>query len=269
MAVDATRYREDYERYGFSATHKQVISWVSPGARVLELGCASGYIGRTLIKDKRCRVTGIEIDPAAAGEARHNGLALVEGSLEDPAFRASLTERFDFVLATDVLEHLRDPAPVLNDMKRWLLPHGRAIISVPNIATWRIRHQLFFRGDFEYQETGILDRTHLHFFTWRTLHKLLAAQQWSILETMVEEWELPVGRSVLVDGPRSARVYVQGLGTGRSTIARAIHSVLDGCALTLERSGRHLVDKLGRRWPNLCASHIALLLRPPVQNGGS
>src|SRR4051812_39989270 len=98
MASDATRYREAIETFGLSETHRKVIAWVPPGSSVLEVGCASGYIGKVLIDTKGCRVTGIEVDPNAAREARGNGLTVIEGSLEDPQFRASLNERFDFVL---------------------------------------------------------------------------------------------------------------------------------------------------------------------------
>jgi methionine biosynthesis protein MetW len=238
MAVDATRYRENVEQRGLSRTHRQVISWITPGARVLELGCSSGYIGRLLIDEKGCQVTGVEVDAAAAAEARTQGLTVLEGSLEDPAFRQAITDRFDFVVAADVLEHLRDPAVVLDGFKRWLAPGGLAIIAVPNIATWEIRQQLFFRGDFEYQEMGILDRTHLHFFTWITLHKLVAQQQWSVLDTMVERWDVPLVSGLLA--------LFHGLGVG------------------LERRGAQWVESLAKKWPNLCASHIALLLRPPL-----
>src|SRR5258706_2406171 len=110
MAEDATRYRESIETHGLSRTHRQVISWVAPASTVLELGCASGYIGRILIRDKECRVTGVEFDGRAAAEARADGLSVVLGSLEDDDVRHSITGRFDFVLSCDVLEHLREPA---------------------------------------------------------------------------------------------------------------------------------------------------------------
>ena len=261
MASDATRYREAIETFGLSETHRKVIAWVSPGSSVLEVGCASGYVGKILIETKGCRVTGIEVDPHAAREARGNGLTVVEGSLEDPQFRASVNERFDFVLATDVLEHMRDPAVVLDDFKRWLSPQGRAIIAVPNVATWQIRNQLFFRGDFEYQETGILDRTHLHFFTWNTLHKLVESQGWTVADTM-EEWALPFGMGLLRDAPKDVRAFLtQACGMGAA--GRLANTALGGWAAHLENAGQTLADKICHRWPNACAAHIALMLALP------
>jgi methionine biosynthesis protein MetW len=264
MAQDATRYRESIETHGLSRTHRQVISWVTPGSNVLELGCASGYIGRILIDEKGCRVTGVEFDQGAAAEARQRGLTVIEGSLEDPHFRSSVDGQFDFVIASDVLEHLREPASALNEFKRWLAPGGLAIISVPNIASWSMRQQLFFRGDFEYQETGVLDRTHVHFFTWITLHKLLDEQGWSVEETMVEKWELPAGGDALASVPKDIRVYLERLGTSRGWAARAVHGAFYGLSTGLERGGTRVAESLAKKWPNLCASHMAMLLRPPA-----
>jgi methionine biosynthesis protein MetW len=260
MAHDAIRYREIVESLGFSPTHNQVMAWVPPGSRVLELGCASGYVGRILIETKGCRVTGIELDPKAAQEARDNGLEVIEGSLEETSFRASLEERFDIVLATDVLEHLRNPAPVLDDFKRWLAPEGRAIVAVPNIATWPIREQLFFHGNFEYQDSGILDRTHLHFFTWDTLHKLVREQRWSVLDTM-NEWYLPWGRD-LFDLPKDARARLEKLAA-EGTAGRLANASLGTLFERLDGMARALENKIYNRWPNVCAWHIALLLAPP------
>lgn len=163
MTDGAERYGKVVADHGLSPTHLQVIDWVPRGSRVLELGCATGYIGRILMREKGCRVTGVEVDLAAAEVARANGLEVHTGSLEDEAFRTSLGTGYDIVIAADVLEHLANPAPVLEHFKRWLTPASasagnlapRGIVAVPNLATWSIRAQLFFRGDFEYQDTGI------------------------------------------------------------------------------------------------------------------
>ncbi len=261
MASDANRYQTIVERHGMSGTHRQVIEWTPRGADVLEVGCATGYVGRALREEKGCRVTGIEFDSAAAAEARGNGLTVIEGSLEDQEFRNSVAERFDVVVAADVLEHLRDPAPVLNHFKRWLRKDGVAIIAVPNVAAWKMRAQLFFRGDFEYQDAGLLDRTHLHFFTWDTLHQLVRAQGWDILDTMVEGWQLPVGRKPLVLIPRDLRRAASTLSTLKGPIGTTVYRALDGLAGGLVKGGDAVQHAVFRRWPNLCAGHIALKLR--------
>jgi 2-polyprenyl-3-methyl-5-hydroxy-6-metoxy-1,4-benzoquinol methylase len=79
---------------------------------------------------------------------------------------------FDVILAADVVEHLRDPARALGLLRRYLQPEGRAIVSVPNVAHLSVRIPLLF-GQFRYGESGILDETHLHLFTFRTASELV------------------------------------------------------------------------------------------------
>jgi methionine biosynthesis protein MetW len=264
MASDATRYRDTIEQHGLSPTHHQIIAWVSKGARVLELGCSTGYIGRILIEEKGCTVTGVEIDRAAAAAARENGLTVLEGSLEDPAFRASIDGRYDVVIAADVIEHLADPAPILDHFKRWLAPGGFVIVAVPNIATWTMRAQLFFRGDFEYQETGILDRTHLHFFTWHTLHALVRAQGWTVDATMVDGWEIPGAHSLLFEIPNRIMLRTRFFADVEGALAQAAQKYVYLTAETVYKVGRSLGRELIRKWPNIAAPHVALVLLPPT-----
>lgn len=262
MASGSTRYDEDVQRHGLSATHMQTMAWVPEGAKVLELGCSSGFIGSLLIRDKGCEVTGVEIDPAAAAEARRRGLKVFEGSLDDPAFRALITEHYDVVIAADVLEHLADPAPALQACKEWLKPGGHAIIAVPNVATWSMRAQLFFRGDFEYQETGLLDRTHLRFFTYDTLHTFVREQGWHIEEVMVDSWELPLGQTLFFEWPHQVRRKLTPDGGERpdNFLWREVHKRA-GNVMSVHQA---VASRLGRRFPNLCATHIALLLTVPT-----
>lgn len=265
MTDGAERYGKVVAEHGLSPTHLQVIDWVPRGSRVLELGCATGYIGRILMREKGCRVTGVEVDLAAAEVARANGLEVHTGSLEDEAFRTSLGTGYDIVIAADVLEHLANPAPVLEHFKRWLTPASaspgnlapRGIVAVPNLATWSIRAQLFFRGDFEYQDTGILDRTHLHHFTWETFHKLVASQNWSIEDTMVDGWEVPGAHTLLFELPLSIMRRTRPTPTAGDRVAQYVAS----CAFKL---GKLLSRPLVAHFPNLAAPHVALLLRPPA-----
>jgi 2-polyprenyl-3-methyl-5-hydroxy-6-metoxy-1,4-benzoquinol methylase len=154
--------------HGLSASHRTVLDEVPDGARVLDVGCATGYLAAELSR-RGCTVDGIEVDPAAGEHARVHCREVVVGDLEAPFTHAEVQRmlagaRPDVVICADVLEHLRDPWTVLAWLRTLLAPGGHAVISVPNIAHWTARRALL-RGRFDYTDFGLLDRTHLRFFT--------------------------------------------------------------------------------------------------------
>lgn len=156
-----------------SWTH--VARQVGRDAVVLDLGCWDGLLLATLAERADCRGVGIERDPDAAARARARGVEVVAADLDDPAWPAALGgRRFDVVVLADVVEHVRDPHAVLVAIRdRVLAPGGRVVLSVPNVAHGSIRLGLLL-GAFERDEQGILDRTHLHFWTRDTFRAVLA-----------------------------------------------------------------------------------------------
>jgi SAM-dependent methyltransferase len=138
-------------------------------ARILDAGTASGYLGR-IWKTKGHYVAGIEYDAVTAEKARGYYDAFQVADIE--TFTFPYRREFDYIVFADVLEHLRDPAAVLRRCIPALKDSGKIIISLPNIANWIIRAGLLF-GRFDYMDRGILDRTHLRFFTLRTLRQLM------------------------------------------------------------------------------------------------
>lgn len=166
--MTAGPYADLVATHGLSAAHRLVLEEVPDGARVLDVGCATGYLAAELSR-RGCAVDGIEFDPAAAQQARAHCREVVTGDLEAPATQASVAAMLagawpDVVICADVLEHLRDPWSVLAWLRTLLAPGGRAVVSVPNIAHWTARRALL-RGRFDYADHGLLDRTHLRFFT--------------------------------------------------------------------------------------------------------
>jgi 2-polyprenyl-3-methyl-5-hydroxy-6-metoxy-1,4-benzoquinol methylase len=162
------------DRYAFKdfphSSHRLLADWVGRApCRVLDLGTASGFLGR-LLAGRGHTVVGVESDPEAAAAARPHYAALHLGDLER---LAPLPEApFDVVIAGDVLEHLADPPAALDRAVAQLAPGGRLLVSVPNVAFVQVRFALLL-GRFEYAPRGILDRTHLRFFTRRSLLALL------------------------------------------------------------------------------------------------
>jgi 2-polyprenyl-3-methyl-5-hydroxy-6-metoxy-1,4-benzoquinol methylase len=138
---------------------------------VLDVGCAEGYLARALV-ERGCTVVGMEFDAEAAEVARAVCERVVAGDVEDPGVRAEVEGPFDRVLLGDVLEHLSDPRAVLVWAAELLSEHGRAVVSLPNVAHWTGRRALL-RGRFPREDHGLFDRTHLQFFTRATAHDLV------------------------------------------------------------------------------------------------
>lgn len=153
-------------------SHNYMLQLVGTTKRVLDVGCASGYLAQALV-ERGCTVSGVEYDAAAAEEARPHLQQLVVGDLEQLDLVAELGRgEFDVVVFGDVLEHLRDPLPVLRQARDLLAPGGYVVISIPNVAHGAVRLQLL-QGRFDYRPTGLLDSTHIRFFTRDNLRALL------------------------------------------------------------------------------------------------
>jgi 2-polyprenyl-3-methyl-5-hydroxy-6-metoxy-1,4-benzoquinol methylase len=174
--------RYDFEiDLGSDSTHAKVVRLVGNDKRVLELGPATGYMSRVLTQ-RGCAVVGIELDPDMAREAARHLDRVIVGDLETLDLEAELGEsRFDVIVAADVLEHLRDPLAVLRRLRGFLAPDGFFVLSVPNVAHGSVRLALL-TGRFPYQQRGLLDQTHLRFFTRETVGELLDEAELGIAE---------------------------------------------------------------------------------------
>ncbi|WP_162942361.1 class I SAM-dependent methyltransferase [Desertimonas flava] len=171
MRGDDNRYWSAVDEQGDDA-HGRALRFVEHNKFVLELGPAAGHVTRALV-DRGCQVVGIEVDPAAAA-ALDDVAECVVGDLDDPATISKVAgeRRFDVVLAGDVLEHLRDPLGTLRACREVLAPGGYIVVSVPNIAHADVTLSLL-KGQFTYRNWGLLDATHIHFFTRTSLEKMI------------------------------------------------------------------------------------------------
>ena len=157
----------------------KVIKLVKPGSTILEIGCATGYIGKFLKERMNCKLFGIEIDEKAAKIAEPYYEEIIIGDVEDENLLKDINIKFDYILCMSVLEHLKDPKKILIRLKQFIKENGRVIIIIPNVAYWAIRLKLLF-GNFDYEKgilggygKGIMDETHLRFFTYKTAKKLI------------------------------------------------------------------------------------------------
>lgn len=174
-------------QYGFKPFKYSSHYWILNALRrekepvkILDAGTASGYLGKIWRRSGHY-IAGIEYDAATAEKAREYYDAFQVADIESFAF--SYRREFDYIVFADVLEHLRDPASVLQRCIPALKESGKIVISVPNIANWIIRLGLLF-GKFDYMDRGILDRTHLRFFTLRSLKQLMSEVSCEVLDVI-------------------------------------------------------------------------------------
>lgn len=146
---------------------------------VLETGCSTGFLSRQIAVDG-ARIVGIEIDREAAELAKGNCQRVLSCDLNSPEWVTVIGERFDLVTFGDVLEHLNNPLAILRQTRELLNPGGRVLICLPNIAHWTIRAKILV-GRFRYQSVGILDFTHMRFFTIESAREMMSEAGYRIL----------------------------------------------------------------------------------------
>ena len=162
----------DYTKEYYKCDRPELATHVLAGAnRVLDLGCAEGLLGLSLKQQGLAvEVVGIELFEQAAkvAEARLDRVICGDIEMLDWDGLELAKGSFDCILCGDVLEHLRDPWRVLAWLASLLKPEGRLIASLPNVRHWSVVFPLLLQGKWEYRGHGILDRTHLRFFTRKT-----------------------------------------------------------------------------------------------------
>ncbi len=158
-----------------------ILARVPAGATVLDVGPWTGAHGRHLVAHAGAVVDGVEPDPPAAGVAAVDYREVIVGLIDDPGVQARLADGggYDVIMFLDVLEHLRDPHAVLSASRDWLRPGGRVLCSLPNVAHWRVRLALA-RGRFDYADNGLMDRTHLRWFTRSSARELVTASGYAV-----------------------------------------------------------------------------------------
>lgn len=185
MATVEALYKEKTggERY-YGLTREDVVAFlvkhyqrrgIQPKA-MLEIGCSSGGTGKLLKQKLGVQYyAGVELMPEAAQAAQQNLDWAMQGNIEEMIDQDRLGEipaqQYDAILFLDVLEHLYNPWKVVEAMKPLLKPGGVIVASIPNAGNLYVLWKLM-RDQFEYEEDGLLDRTHIRFFTLHTIRNL-------------------------------------------------------------------------------------------------
>jgi len=142
-------------------------------ASILDVGCGFATTSERLRRLGN-RVTGIESSGVAATTAAERLDEVIESDLRelDRVSQRIGSRKFDVIVFADVLEHLDWPLPVLKAYLQFLAPGGSVMVSLPNVGLWSMRLSLL-AGRFDYADTGVLDRTHLRFFTRKTARRMI------------------------------------------------------------------------------------------------
>jgi SAM-dependent methyltransferase len=205
-----------------------LIDLIDAGVRqILDVGCGAGD-NAALIRSRfpACDVHGVTWSAAERDVARHRMASCEVWDIEGDIPSELSSGRFDAIIFSHVLEHLRSPEAVVAKFAPLLRPGGSIIVAVPNAVSWTTRWQIF-RGDFEYQTEGVFDKTHLRFFTYFTADHYL------------------------ISGCRELRLISKHVtGTVPLSVLRRYLLPRKTCAF---------IDALGcRMWPNLFGSQILL-----------
>jgi len=160
-----------------------VMHLVGQSKRVLEVGCGPGSITKILAQEGQCRVTGLELDPEAIKKVTPYCDMVMQADLNSPEWPRLLDgmERFDVVVAADVLEHLYDPWVTLKRMASFINQNGYLVVSLPHAGHAAVVSCLI-NGDLEYRDWGLLDRTHIRFFGFKNIEKLFAQADLKIID---------------------------------------------------------------------------------------
>ena len=151
----------------------RVVRIVGENKRVLEIGAGPGSITKQLTATSNCRVTAVDIDTESVKKLMPYCERAYQADLNDLAWVRVLgaDSKFDVVVAADVLEHVYEPLTVLSAMKELLEERGYLVISLPHVAH-SVIHACLFNEDFDYNDVGLLDRTHIRFFGIKNIQKL-------------------------------------------------------------------------------------------------
>jgi 2-polyprenyl-3-methyl-5-hydroxy-6-metoxy-1,4-benzoquinol methylase len=163
------------------SSHDYFEQWVGTDREVLDLGCGEGFFAERLARNRN-RVAGADLlaQPQRASAFQDYVQADLTDGLATVVSRLG-SRKFDRVLLQDVLEHVPQPRRILDDCRQLLQPRGELLVSLPNVANITVRLALLF-GQFEYAERGILDRTHLRFFTRRSARRAVEDAGYEIIE---------------------------------------------------------------------------------------
>ena len=145
---------------------------IGSNLNILDVGCGSGALGAYLISNQNCKVHGFEINSNIIHLAKKNLTSVIDGNIETDPIPFEFNS-FDYIVLGDVLEHLINPIQTLEKLMKYLNKNGVLLVTTPNVKHWSVSYNLIFKDNWEYRDWGILDYTHMRFFTKKSLTNIL------------------------------------------------------------------------------------------------
>jgi 2-polyprenyl-3-methyl-5-hydroxy-6-metoxy-1,4-benzoquinol methylase len=189
---------------------RRQIRALPAGLRLLDLGAAGGHLGRA-VRDRCAFLAGVEPDPGLAASC---GAAYDDWRRTDALSAGAWDRPFDAIVCADVLEHLPRPDELLAQIREWLRAGGTLFVSLPNVANLTVRLALLL-GRFPYADRGILDRTHLRFYTRRSARDLIEGAGFHVRSIEATAMPYELAAPVLGRAPLSGPVHAFASGSAR------------------------------------------------------
>ncbi|EYF01613.1 methyltransferase domain-containing protein [Chondromyces apiculatus] len=248
-------------RYVVEEVNRAAVAAVGRPRTVLDVGCGIGLNGAA-IKRSGARVTGLEIVPGSISRATSVLDEVIscditsDASVQEALGETAGARQFDVILFADVLEHTVDPAGVLGRLLPYLAEDGQVIVSLPNVAAWTVRLGLL-GGKFEYAQSGILDETHLRFFTRASAVRLLEEAGLEVLRMDQNPMLVRAGKELILKAA-AATGTVNGEHEDPTALGRSLpYKLYQGLVRPVE-------DVVARRAPELLAfQHVLVARKPP------
>lgn len=203
-----------------------LYNFVPDKARVLDVGCSSGNFGEVLINEKKCTVVGLDIDEGDVKLAKKKLTEAYVMNVEQDDL--SKLGKFDVVVFADVLEHLMQPSKALEKVKKLLNKDGKILFSLPNMSHASTRLRLM-EGSFDYTPTGILDRTHLHYYDTTEVDNVFSGAQLKIeklIPTTITFTEQMIEKRLNKIGLKGSKAFYQHLTDTKADVYQFV-----GCAV--------------------------------------